>query len=126
VIFIQTPPKKVAETPAATTTPAGAAAAAPAGVPRPDPQCENDRLLDGRSCYCNDPALDLLHALIADGMDQQAASRVAFAKTPPWTTSATVLRLWYHVEIRRLANAARRQVGLPQIPAFDRKAAMDG
>jgi hypothetical protein len=72
------------------------------------------------SCQCgDDPALQLLRDLMNNGMAQLEASKIAFGHDPGPQASRDTWSTWIKVEARKLGNAARRQLGLPELPLVE-------
>lgn len=79
---------------------------------------EKNPILD--SCQCgDDPQLQLLRDLISDGMDQLAASRIAFGNDPGPRASSAAWSTWARVETRRLGNQLRRRLGMRDLPLVE-------
>lgn len=71
-------------------------------------------------CRCgDDPQLQLLRDLIADGMGQLEASRIAFGHEPGPRADRSVWSTWAKVEARRMGNAVRRRLGYPELPLLE-------
>lgn len=69
------------------------------------------------TCECgDDPALQLLRDLILHDVDQYDASLIAFGHAPRTTAPAWVHRTWARLEVRRIGNKVRADLGLPELP----------
>lgn len=72
------------------------------------------------ACQCgDDPQLQLLRDLMNAGMAQLDASRIAFGAHPSDRAPREVWSTWSRVEVRRLGNVVRRQLGLPALPLLE-------
>lgn len=75
------------------------------------------------SCQCgDDPQLQMLRDLMDGGLSQWEASKIAFGYDPGPRGSRDAWTVWARVEARRFGNAARRQLGLPELPHLPRAA----
>lgn len=73
-----------------------------------------------RECNCNDAELDRLRQLVAAGVDQRTASLMVWAPddptlTPTFGDTPATWSQWIRIEVRRIANAARRALGLREL-----------
>lgn len=72
------------------------------------------------ACQCgDDPQLQMLRDLMNNGMGQLDASRIAFGNHPGDHASRDAWSTWARVEVRRLGNVVRRQLGLPELPLLE-------
>ena len=72
------------------------------------------------SCRCgDDEQLQLMRDLMNQGMGQLEASRIAFCKPPEPRAVPEVWSAWAKVEVRRLGNAIRVRLGMPELPLFE-------
>lgn len=74
-------------------------------------------------CSCKpDPQLDLLHDLIALGVGQRDATLLAFGHQPDLRVdggNVLAWEIWSRLTVRRIANRARRQLALPEVPLLE-------